>query len=441
MTYEEARAYIGEISKTGSVLGLESIRRLMAELSDVQEEVPVIHIAGTNGKGSTGAFLASVFQCAGLHVGRYCSPAVFDPLEVWQYDGRFITENEYAKVMSQVKNACDIVVSKGFPAPTVFEAETAAAFVYFAEKKPDVVLLETGMGGETDATNVIRHPLASVITTISMDHMQFLGNTLAEIARVKAGIIKMGCPVFSAPQAEEVTNVLQEVAKKCESSLMVTDECDCHMLQEKPGNLTFSYRMREYGEVTLQTSLSGLYQMRNASLAAETAAVLLPSLAKLDKRTALNYIQAGIAKANWPGRFEILDTDPLFILDGAHNEDAAACLFHTLQNCFTNTSLTYIIGVLADKEHEKMLRLMLPKAAQVYTVTPDNARALDGKLLAKEAMKFHDRVMYCKSLPEAIAKATVFARRENTPILAFGSLSYLGDLKRTYQDMVGGKDD
>ena len=189
LTYKEAREFVEESKSRGSVLGLANMRALMEELGNPQNTIPTVHIAGTNGKGSVGAYLASICKEAQFKVGRYCSPAVFDPLECWQYDGRHITEDEYADCMSQVKNACDIVVSKGIY-PTAFEIETALAFVYFAKMKPDVFLLETGMGGDEDATNVSKSVLLSVITSISYDHMAFLGNTISEIATHKAGIIK-----------------------------------------------------------------------------------------------------------------------------------------------------------------------------------------------------------------------------------------------------------
>ena len=241
MNYEEARQFTKEAAKSGSILGLESIRRLMAELGNVQDDLSVIHITGTNGKGSVGAYLASIFQEAGLCVGRYCSPAVFTPLEVWQYDGRNMTEDEYASTMSQVKDACDIMVSKGWAHPTVFEIETAAAFVYFAEKKPDVVLLEVGMGGETDATNVIKRPLASVFTTISMDHMQFLGGSLAEISSVKAGIIKAGCPVFSTWQEPEVEKVLLARVQKLHCPISFVKREQVHIVSQRPGRMEFTF--------------------------------------------------------------------------------------------------------------------------------------------------------------------------------------------------------
>lgn len=426
MTYEEARKFIQEASKTGSVLGLESIRNLMKELDNVQDTLPVIHIAGTNGKGSVGAFLYSIFREAGLRVGRYFSPAVFDPLEVWQCDGRPITKSEYADIMSQVKSACDIMVSKGMPMPTVFEIETAAAFVYFYRKQPDVVLLETGMGGETDATNIIKKPLASIITKISFDHMQYLGNTLEEIAEIKAGIIKEGCPVYSAPQEPEVEQIIRQRAAEKHCIIGVVKKEKIRMISMTPETLKFYYK-----DVWMETSMGGSYQMLNASLAAKSAFHILPNLISENDCMGMKRIARvvyGIKRAKWPGRFEVIGEDPLFILDGAHNEDAAVQLAKTVENCFTNTQITYIIGVLADKEHKRMLEVMLPFADKVFTVTPENQRAFDGRKLAREAGAFHSDVTYCACLKEAVERAV----RCGKPVLAFGSLSYLGQLKKAY---------
>ena len=457
MTFEEARSFIAESSKTGSILGLESICNLMSEIGNIQDELPVIHIAGTNGKGSTGAYLQAIFEAAGLTTARYCSPAVFDALEVFQYCGKNISESEYAHVMSQVKNACDILVSKGNPMPTVFEIETAAAFVWFYQKKPDIVLLEVGMGGETDATNIVKNPLASVITTISRDHMGFLGESVEEIAAVKAGIIKEKCPVFSAAQQSGVEQVLFEHANRKQAELRMVDENVCELLKEKVGQLSFSYKGKNY-----VTGMAGLYQMKNAALAIEVAEYLLPKLMeKKESKVSVKrivqeriskeeisreeihkeeigreeIIKKGIEAARWAGRFEVIQKEPLVIMDGAHNEDAAKQLAQTVQHCFFNQKLVYIIGVLADKEHEKMLELMLPYADQVYTVTTGNPRALDGKQLAEEVRNFHQKVEACDSVTEALKKALQQAKEKKEPVLAFGSLSYLGELKRAIEVM------
>ena len=455
MTFEGARSFIAESSKTGSILGLESICNLMSELGNIQDRLPVIHIAGTNGKGSTGAYLQAIFEQAGFTTARYCSPAVFDPLEVFQYCGTTISESEYAHVMSQVKTACDILVSKGNPMPTVFEIETAAAFVWFYRKKPDIVLLEVGMGGETDATNIVKNPLASVITTISRDHMGFLGESVEEIAAVKAGIIKEKCPVFSAAQKSGVEQVLFEHANRKQAELRMVEEGDCQLLEEALGRLAFSYKGKNY-----VTGMAGLYQMKNAALAIEVAEYLFPKLMEKkeskvsvkrivqeriskeeisreeihkEEITREEIIKKGIEAARWAGRFEVIQKEPLVIMDGAHNEDAAKQLAQTVHNCFPKQKLTYIIGVLADKEHEKMLELMLPYADQVYTVTPSNPRALDGKQLAEEVRNFHQKVEACDSVTEALKKALQQAKEKKEPVLAFGSLSYLGELKRTIE--------
>ena len=432
MTFEEARRFIAESSKTGSILGLESICNLMRELGNIQDQLPVIHIAGTNGKGSTGAYLQAIFEQAGFTTARYCSPAVFDPLEVFQYCGTTISESEYAHVMSQVKTACDILVSKGNPMPTVFEIETAAAFVWFYQKKPDIVLLEVGMGGETDATNIVKNPLASVITTISRDHMGFLGEKVEDIAAVKAGIIKEKCPVFSAPQQSGVEQVLFKHANRKQAELRMVEEGDCQLLEEAPGRLSFSYKGKNY-----VTGMAGLYQIKNAALAIEVAEYLLPKMMekKSSQAAVEGIIKKGVEAARWAGRFEVIQKEPLVIMDGAHNEDAAKQLAQTVHNCFPKQKLTYIIGVLADKEHGKMLELMLPYADQVYTVTPNNPRALDGKQLAEEVRNFHQEVEACDSVTEALKKALQQAKEKKEPVLAFGSLSYLGELKRVIEVM------
>lgn len=426
MNYEEARLFAQDISKTGSILGLDTMRALMAALGNVQNHLPVIHITGTNGKGSVGAYLEAIFAQAGWKVARYCSPAVFEPLEVFRYDGENISEEEYADMMSQVRTACDIVTSDGGAMPTVFEAETAAAFIWFYQKKPDVVLLEVGMGGKTDATNVIEQPLASVITSISMDHMKFLGNSLSEIAQVKAGIIKKGCPVFAAPQKEEA---MQAIAKTCDArgaKLTTVREEGLTIQSLRPGELHVRYESDESWE--LVTSLAGAYQSKNMALAVEVANYVLRKLQQADEAKIRECITEGIARAKWLGRFEVLGTQPYFIIDGAHNEGAACELARTLECCFEQGALTMIIGVLADKEHEKMLQIMLPYAKRVFTITPDNPRALDGQALAEEAGRLHADVRYCSTIEEAVKRALQYEE----PVLAFGSLSYLAEVREAY---------
>lgn len=432
MTYDEARAFLEETKQYGSVLGLASIEALMERLSNVQEQLSIIHVAGTNGKGSTCAMLAAILQNTGLRVGRYSSPAVFSYEEIYQVNGIPISHEDYAECMTQVAGACEAMVAEKLPHPTPFEIETAVAFLYFVKKKCDVVLLEVGMGGATDATNIIQKPVCAVLTDISRDHMGFLGETISEIAHVKAGIIKEGIPVISAEQVPEAMTVIEQVAEQKHAKLTVaateriqgvTYDADGMrlMLRKKVADEVVEYRLK----------LTGAYQVRNALLAITTAEILQECGYPITEEA----ISKGMIQAVWSGRFETIHKNPRIIIDGAHNEDAARQLRATIQNCFTNERITYIIGVLADKEHEKMLRMLLPYAAKVYTVTPHNPRALQGKLLCGEARKYHADVTDTESIDEAVQRAVQGAGEQDV-ILAFGSLSYLGEIKEAVARLV-----
>lgn len=420
MTYEETAEFADSTKKYGSILGLESIRNLMQELGNVQEQLHIIHVAGTNGKGSVCAFLSAALTEAGYRVGRYNSPAVFERREVFRIGETMISKEEYAAVFERVQTACEVLTKRGCPHPTVFEVETAAAFLWFYEKKCDLVLLETGMGGETDATNLITHPVCSVLTSIGMDHMQYLGNTIEEIAKVKAGIIKKGCPVVALKQGDSVCEVIKNKAEECGSRCVLVEVPQ--YMQEAPIWGTTLQDAR-YGSV--HTALGGVWQRENLSL----ALAVLKLLEESDYSITKEAVQSGIAKTIWHGRYEVLQTEPLFIIDGAHNSIAAKRLKETIEKDFTNREIIYIIGVLADKEHEKMLRLLLPGAKAVFTVTPDSPRALDGESLAKEAQKYADNIWYVPDIGKAVKMAKETAK-ESDVILAVGSLSYLKEVKK-----------
>ncbi|MBR2046196.1 MAG: bifunctional folylpolyglutamate synthase/dihydrofolate synthase [Agathobacter sp.] len=457
LTFKEAQEFVEETKTRGSVLGLTNMRALMDELGNPQNQIPTIHIAGTNGKGSFGAYLASICKEAGFKVGRYCSPAVFSPLECWQYDGRNITKEEYAECMSQVKNACDIIAlrTNNEILPTSFEIETALAFVFMAKRKPDVFLLEVGMGGALDATNVVDNPLACVFTKISRDHMQFLGESLTEIATVKAGIMKPGAYIFWGEQESEVEKVLEDtflrVEKEGNAIGVETVRGDVYssriqFTSQKPGELRFSYLGVNY-----MTRMSGMYQMQNAALAIAVFDTIWPILllgqqddmqmwqdneVTLASWLDMEYAsRVGVLNAVWPGRFEVIGYDPLFVIDGAHNEDAVKQLAITLEKSFTNQPVNFIIGILADKEHEKMLECMMPFANNIYTITPPNPRGLDGRVLAEEVKNWHENVWFCESIEDAVNTAISQSKQDGCPILAFGSLSYLGELKETYKQI------
>lgn len=420
MTYEEAAEFVDSTKKYGSILGLESIRNLMQELGNVQEQLHIIHVAGTNGKGSVCAFLSAALTEAGYRVGRYNSPAVFERREVFRIGETMISKEEYAAVFERVQKACEALIKRGCSHPTVFEVETAAAFLWFYEKKCDLVLLETGMGGETDATNLITHPVCSVLTSIGMDHMQYLGNTIEEIAKVKAGIIKKGCPVVALKQGDSVCEVIKNKAEECGSRCVLVEVPQ--YMQEAP---IWGTTLQDVHYGSVHTALGGVWQRENLSL----ALAVLKLLEESDYSITKEAVQSGIAKTIWHGRYEVLQTEPLFIIDGAHNPIAAKRLKQTIEKDFTNREIIYIIGVLADKEHEKMLRLLLPGAKAVFTVTPDSPRALDGESLAKEAQKYADNIWYVPDIGKAVKMAKETAK-ESDVILAVGSLSYLKEVKK-----------
>lgn len=447
----ETEAYLEKIAQSGSILGLESMQGLMEELGNVHRYLEYVHVAGTNGKGSVCAMVSSILQQAGIRVGRYTSPAVFDRREQYQVNGKNITSEEFVQVVSEVKEACDSLVAKGRRQPTVFEVETAAAFLYFYLHKCQVVVLETGMGGTGDATNIIERPLVSVLTSISMDHMKFLGNNLQQIARIKAGIIKEGCRVVAVrPGQEAVRRVIEEIC--CQNhALLVYSSAQAvshyrycqrgeEMRQyfhypcrttENPASLVQSGEFSEnYMEIEL--SMMGGYQIENAACAIETARTLRDMGLSITDEA----IRAGLLQTYWEGRFSVLCRNPLFVIDGAHNADAAKKLAETVKRGFTNWQIIYIIGVLADKEHEEMLRIMLPLAQQVFTVTPDNPRAMDGRVLAAEAGKYHERVFACPAVKEAVQKALSVASGGESMVLAFGSLSYLRELREALKEIL-----
>lgn len=421
MTFEQAGDFVESTKKYGSILGLESIRNLMSLLGDVQEELKIIHVAGTNGKGSVCAFLASVLCEAGYKVGRFNSPAVFDKREVFRIGEETIGKEDYAGVMEQIKKACQEMTAEQKPHPTVFEVETAAAFLWFYEKKCDLVLLETGMGGETDATNLITHPVCSVFTSIDLEHMQFLGDTLEKIAGVKAGIIKKGCPVVALKQAEEVNCILQKRAEQMTSEIVFADTAKVNWQSMTIQGMELSHPY--YGK--LHTRLAGAYQKENLTVALE----VLKTLEKQGFSIEKEMVKTGIAKASWQGRFEILSTEPFFIIDGAHNPAAVRRLEETIEKDFTNRTIIYIIGVLADKEHMKMMGALLSKAKKVYTVTPNSPRALDGRILEQEVRRYTRNTEFAPRIEDAVTRAVQEAEKEDV-ILAFGSLSYLGEVKR-----------
>ncbi|MCR5837943.1 MAG: bifunctional folylpolyglutamate synthase/dihydrofolate synthase [Lachnospiraceae bacterium] len=422
MNCKESLDYISSVSIYGSVLGLDSIKELLKRLDNPQNKLKAVHIAGTNGKGSTIAFIESALKNAGYKVGKYSSPAVYEYFEIITINGDNITGDDYAKCMTLVKACCDAMVKEGLAHPTPFEIETALAFLYFSINKCDMVLVETGMGGETDATNVFDKVLCSIITPISLDHMQFLGDSIEKIAQVKAGIIVKNCPVVVADQTKEAIDVIKKVAADKKSPVIVTDEIT--NIEEKDGRLHFTYK--EYSD--LVPFMPGVYQSINAAVAIEVLRILEECGFRVLSE---DNIKKALEQASLCGRFEKISDSPVMILDGAHNPGAAAQLQKTVGLYFTNKKLAFIMGVLADKDYDKVARIMAPLADFIVTITPNNKRALDADSLKETVSKYNANVVSSDSLENAYnILLEKYNLGEIDAILAFGSLSYLGELKR-----------
>jgi dihydrofolate synthase/folylpolyglutamate synthase len=423
MNYEEAMNFIQNTNKFGSVLGLDNIRELLERLGNPQDQLRVVHIAGTNGKGSTLAFLAGVFRESGYRAGRYVSPASFSYEERFRINEENISKKDLCFYMEKIKNVAEEMVKDGLSHPTMFEIETALSFLYFLDKKVDVVLLETGMGGRLDATNVVKKPIATVIASIGMDHMQFLGDTLEKIASEKAGIIKEGCPVISYDNTKEVNEVIKNKAKQMHAKVTFVNSAGIRVLQESLNGESFSYRSsdgRWYEKIEIP--LLGRHQINNAALALETLNVIKNYYCISDFQT-----EDGMRKTIWRGRIEILEREPMVICDGAHNPDGAKSLLSFLQNNFTNQRLIYIMGVLSDKDYEQMVQILAPAADKIYTVAPDNPRALSSRELCNCISKYHQNVEERQRLAECLSEVRQKAEKDDVIIIC-GTLSFQNEL-------------
>ena len=423
MNYEEAMNFIQNTNKFGSVLGLDNIRELLERLGNPQDQLRVVHIAGTNGKGSTLAFLAGIFRESGYRAGRYVSPASFSYEERYRINEENISKKDLCFYMEKIKNVAEEMVKDGLSHPTMFEIETALSFLYFLDKKVDVVLLETGMGGRLDATNVVKKPIATVIASIGMDHMQFLGDTLEKIASEKAGIIKEGCPVISYDNTKEVNEVIKNKAKQMHAKVTFVNSAGIRVLQESLNGESFSYRSsdgRWYEKIEIP--LLGRHQINNAALALETLNVIKNYYCISDFQT-----EDGMRKTIWRGRIEILEREPMVICDGAHNPDGAKSLLSFLQNNFTNQRLIYIMGVLSDKDYEQMVQILAPAADKIYTVAPDNPRALSSRELCNCISKYHQNVEERQRLAECLSEVRQKAEKDDVIIIC-GTLSFQNEL-------------
>lgn len=408
MDYYQAKQYIKSLSGRGIVPGLSNIEALLRALSNPERKLNIIHVAGTNGKGSFGAYLSSVITASDKHCGRFVSPCVGEYENTFLLDGESVSQDIIASCCKTLKAGMDKLEEKNI-FPTSFEAETALAFLIFAEISPDYVIIECGMGGKSDATNVIEKPLLSVIAKISLDHTAFLGSSLVEIATQKAGIIKPGVPVVSVIQDDDAISVIESVCKSNASPLHIADTPK--LLCTDDSMTEFEFQNEKY-----ITHMLGAYQPENAALAI-TAAKLL--------KIPLDAIKKGIETARWSYRFERVGK---FILDGAHNPDGATALAKSLKIYTNHEDTAFICACFKDKDYKKIAEITAPYAKTVFCITAPTERGLDKKILCN-AFKAHGVQAQCEAtIEDSIKKACNF---KNTVI--FGTLSVLADAKQTIE--------
>lgn len=419
MDFLEAQNYLEKVrSQKGIVLGLDTMRHLMAKLNNPQDKVKFIQVAGTNGKGSTAAYLTSILSEAGIKVGRYTSPAVFSSTEQYFACGSCISESEYAKGMTAVAEAA---ASLDGETPTAFEQETALAFWYFAKKGCELAILEAGLGGDMDATNIVTTTVCSIITSISMDHCRILGNKISEIAAHKAGIIKPGAPVICIEQKEDAMEPIRAAAKAADTPLYEVHRDEVRQIfSDKRESIVF---FREFENLHLK--MLGSCQSENAALAVQAASVLSRSY-PIEKK----HIYDGIEKTRWGGRFELHSGSPDIILDGAHNPDGIRRLRESVNQMFGAVPICYVCGVLADKDYEKEIEILFGRASNVFTVTPPSPRAMKSTdLKAAIKKRFSQLKVTSFDSEDGIEKAIEAAVSQNNPVVVCGTLTILARVK------------
>lgn len=416
MTYDEALAYIHSVTWRGSRLGLERTRELLGLIGNPQNDLKFIHVAGTNGKGSTCAMLASVLQKAGYRTGLYTSPFINRFNERIAVNGAPISDETLAEVTAYVRPFADNMADH----PTEFELITCIALEYYRREKVDIVVLEVGMGGELDSTNVIDTPILAIITNIGLDHTRELGPAITDIARAKAGVIKRGGDVLIYGLNDEADAVFSAACKEKGARLHKTDHARLCNVSYSLDALTFDFMPY----VGLSCPLIGSYQTRNAAVAI-TAIELLRQKGYAISDAAL---YDGLKAVRWPARFEILARDPLFIADGGHNPQGIHAVMESIEAHFPNRKLVFLLGVMADKDVPHMIDQIGPHAKAFVTVTPHNPRAMDAKLLCEALIQLGCRAVAAESVPEGVRLACETAGKDGI-VCALGSLYLLGDVR------------
>ena len=421
MNYNETLEYIHSVVWRGSRPGLSRTAELLEKTGSPEKGMKFIHVAGTNGQGSTCAMLDSVLRAAGYKTGLYTSPYIVRFNERMKIDGEDISDEELAEIATFVRPFADQMADP----PTEFELITAIAFLYFKNHGCDAVVLEVGMGGRLDSTNVIKDPVVSVITGIALDHTAVLGDTIEKIAYEKAGIIKKSRPVVYGGRDDTAFNVIKERADSLGCELTRTDVPGINIVSQNTGGTVFDYR----GLSALKIGLTGTYQPENAATVVDTLAVLKKEGFAISD----NALRAGLANASWPARFEMLSSSsPLAFFDGSHNVQGVTAAADSIKALLGGKAVI-LMGVLADKDYRDMVSLIAPLAERVFTVTPPSPRALSAEELAS-VFRGHGVEAGPGEIPVSVANAKRYAAQKGLPLVMLGSLYMYGEVKKAFDD-------
>jgi len=425
MTYNEAIEYITTSPKFGKTAGLQRIELLLELLGNPQTKLKFVHVAGTNGKGSVCACIHAVLMEAGYKTGLFISPHLQRFSERVRVNKDEISEAQIANYTNIIRQKADMMIQSGSEPPTEFEIITAIAMLHFNAALCDIVVLEVGIGGIIDSTNIIseNESLLSVITSIGFDHMEYLGETLKEIAAKKAGIIKNNHTTIAYPGEDEVMAVFERTCEAKNARLIKLESGAVEIKTMKLCGTSFNLApLSELGDI--QIKLLGKYGAYNAALAALACAELRSKGFEISDEN----IKGGLAAAYWPGRLEIVNQNPLIIIDGAHNPEGANALFNELSAYFAGYKLTFICGCMADKDAEALFAPFANIARRFITITPDTKRAMRGEELTERIKGFHGDVVFKGDIKQALDYA-VSTGTQDEVICAFGSLYFMGGVR------------
>mgnify|MGYP003896066561 FL=1 len=418
-------SYINSIERFGSRPGLVRVQNLLRRLGNPEKNLKAIHVAGTNGKGSVSTMISYILEKSGYDVGMYTSPHLENYNERIKINNKDISDEEFATAGEKIIKACQECVENNEEHPTVFEFLTAMALLYFDEQSVDFVVLEVGLGGRYDATNVIENPLLSVITSISMDHMDVLGDSIESIAFEKAGIIKKNCSTVLFFPNNKVYNIIKSVCESLNSQLYYVSDMHIQNVRHSIEGITFSINTDFYSYKDLKVSLIGEHQIYNTALVLLAVEVLRNKGIEISEEN----VRIGLEECYWPGRLEIVGKNPLVLLDGAHNEEGALALAKAFEQYFHDQNITLLIGVLKDKPYELMLKQLLPYASKVVLTEPNSSRKLPIDELEKTAVKYSSYIYQNADIAQAYELALKLTNEKDVLCCA-GSLYLIGEIKK-----------